>query len=1003
MRAGPSSGSLTDGVASVLSPAEELGLSGAALDSRVRRAVQHMPDGTLAHLARRLTADARVNDVVYERDGAKEAVRIMLRPLLVMPEQTAYLHHVCTTIVDALKRLLHLYFGDPDVRRLLALAPDEDAWVREAWDALRRGPNPIYGRLDAVCDFTGASWQQSLQFLEPNLSGVGGIHMGPLAETLVMRDIVPTILAHDPDLDIELPRDQRDLFLQVLLDHARAVGRSDSNICLVEPKYVAEGPNEQSALAAHCQMHGTTAVHADPRELRAAGDEVYYEDTRVDVAYRDYEVRELLDLEAQEGRRLDAMRTLFRQNRVVSSVGGEFDHKSGFDLLTDDELASRHFSVEERRVFRRHVLWTRLVGARVTTLPEGRGDLPEFVRRHREELLLKPNRAYGGTGIHIGALTTASDWDAALERALRAQGDPHGSWVVQSLANLPVHDFPVVDDGRVHNEPFYAVMGFTPTENGLSILCRVSQRQVVNVAQRGGLAPVLVGYKPRELRAPMRAAVPREQAERRLRERIRQLRDLDAVIGLLDWDEETYLPDGGRSRRGAQLATVESLRHDALVDDGLGDLIEEVAAHAGDDALTLAEIARLRRLRRLALALPHDLVGAFAEARSRSLAAWEQARKGDEFTVFAGPFAALLGLARERAQALQRTDDLYDGLLDEYEPGMTRARLDPLLRGIGTRLGPLVSALAERTARYAATVPPARYADGVQAGFCRALLADMGFDFARGRIDRSTHPFTVMAGEDDVRVTLRVSERNPLSAILATLHEGGHALYDQGFPAELHGTLLADAPSMGLHESQARLWENHVGRSLAFWSHYFPKLRNAFPEALAALDAARFHRAVNVVRPGPIRVEADEVTYGLHVLLRYELETALLSGALAVDELPAAWAELSAKWLGVTPGSMREGCLQDVHWSLGALGYFPSYVLGNLYAAQLVEAYAASGDLDAELGRGELVPLRDWLGRRVYGFCCRLEAERIVEQATGRGLDAEAFFRLLAARFAEIR
>jgi carboxypeptidase Taq len=827
--------------------------------------------------------------------------------------------------------------------------------------------------------------------------------MGPLAESLVVRDIVPTILEHDPDLDIEPPRDQRDLFLQVLLDHVRALGRAESNICLVEPKYVAEGPNEQSALAAYCQMrHGTTAVHADPRELRLAGGEVYYEDTRIDVAYRDYEVRELLELEAQEGRRLDAMRALFRQNRIVSSVGGEFDHKSSFDVLTDDELASRHFSVEERRLFHRHVLWTRLVTTRVTTLPEGQGDLPEFIRRHREELVLKPNRAYGGTGIQIGALASASGWEAALERALRAQDDPHGSWVVQSLANLPVHDFPVVEDGRVHSEPFYAVMGFTPTENGLSILCRVSQRQVVNVAQRGGLAPVLVGHKPRELRAPLRAAVPREQAERRLHERVRRLRDLDAVIGLLDWDEETYLPDGGRPRRGAQLATVESLRHDLLVDDALGDLIEEVAAHAGDDALKQAELARLRRLRRLALALPHDLVGAFAEARSRTLAAWEQARKSDGFGDFARPFAALLALARERAQALQRTDDLYDGLLDEYEPGMTRARLDPLLRAIGTRLAPLVGALAERTARYAATVPQACYPDTVQAAFCRSLLADMGFEFVRGRIDRSTHPFTIMAGEDDVRVTLRVSERNPLSAILATLHEGGHALYDQGFPVELHGTLLAEAPSMGLHESQARLWENHVGRSDTFWAHYFPKLRDAFPEPLAGLETARFYRAVNVVRPGPIRVEADEVTYGLHVLLRYELETALLSGELAVGELAAAWAERSVKWLGITPASMREGCLQDVHWALGAFGYFPSYVIGNLYAAQLVEAYAASGDLDGDLGRGELRPLRNWLARRVYAFGCREEAERIVERATGRGLDAEAFFRLLAARFEKI-
>jgi hypothetical protein len=424
--------------------------------------------------------------------------------------------------------------------------------------------------------------------------------------------VVPTILAHDPGLTIEAPRDQRDLFLQVLLDHARAVGRQGRVICLVEPKYIAEGPDEQSALAAFLTArHGVTVVHADPAELRLEGDEVYYGDTCIDIAYRDYELRDLLELEQETGTPLDAIRALFRQNRIVSSAGGDFDHKSCFELLTDDRLAARHFTSQERLLFRRHVLWTRLLSDRTTSLPRGSGNLPAYVREFREELVLKPNRGYGGTDVHMGSLTAPADWDALVDAALASAGDPDQQWVVQAVANLPVHEFPVVDGSdRVHYEPYYAVLGFTPTDHGLAMLCRVSQKQVVNVAQRGGLAAVLVGYRPADLRAPVRQAVPAAQVRARLRERIRQLRDLEAVVGILDWDEETGLPPAARAQRGEQLATVETLRHELLVDDALGDLIEEAAALPDTDALGLAELAELRRERRTELAVPRDLVGA---------------------------------------------------------------------------------------------------------------------------------------------------------------------------------------------------------------------------------------------------------------------------------------------------------------------------------------------------------------------------------------------------------
>jgi carboxypeptidase Taq len=545
-------------------------------------------------------------------------------------------------------------------------------------------------------------------------------------------------------------------------------------------------------------------------------------------------------------------------------------------------------------------------------------------------------------------------------------------------------------------------MGFAPTDHGLGIVCRVSQKQVVNVAQHGGLAPVLVGYKPEDLRTSVRAPVQADQAIDELRAVVRKLRDLDAVIQVLEWDEETYRPSGAEQCRASQLAVLESLRHELLAGDRLGDLINSVAARTSLSTLQSAALKRLVRLRRIAIALPEDLVAAYAETRSHCLGAWERARADDDFRGFAQAFGPLLKLIRERAEALKLGDDLYDALLDAHEPGMRRARLDPLLRATGERLRAQVPKWAEQTCRYARAKFRGTFPEDAQREFCIGLLKDMGFDFARGRVDRSTHPFTMMAGEDDVRLTLRSSPEEPLRAFFATLHEGGHALYDQGLPVALRGTMLADAPSLGLHESQARLWENHVGRSSAFWAHYFPELARRFPQALAGLDARAFQRAMNVVAPTLNRVGADEATYNLHVLARYDLEIALLDGELDVADLPGAWGERYEHYLGITPTSAREGCLQDVHWALGDFGYFPTYTIGNLYAAQLIEAYGRSADLEAQLARGDLGSLRGWLAENVYAHGAGLDAEDLIEKATGERLGAEPFFRRLEARIAEL-
>jgi carboxypeptidase Taq len=988
---------------SVLSPAEALGLSGATLEGRVRRAAHHVSDATFARLADRLQADAWASRMIYDHDGVEEAVRIMLRPLLVMPEQLSYVHHVCLQLIEALKRLPGLYLEDERIRQIVAITPDEQQWLHDTWTPAHQQFNSIYGRLDAVCDFTGAAWQDSLHFMEPNLSGVGGIHFAPVAEELVLRDVVPTLLAHNPELVVNLPRDQRDLFVQVLIDHARSIGRDTCQLCFVEAKYVHDGPNEQSVLSQYLsRKHDLTIAHADPRELRVVGEEVYCGDVRIDVAYRDFEVRELIAREKETGERLEAMRLLFRQNRIVSSMVGDFDHKSGFEVLTDPVIANKYFGADDRRLFRRHVLWTRLLGPRKTTLPDGReADLLAYARRNREILVLKPNRSYGGSGVVLGLATDQAEWEHLLDDAAVFYEDPERSSVLQMATRLPVHEFPVVNgDGRVFGEPFYAVMGFAATENGIGTMCRVSQKQVVNVAQRGGLAALLEANAPPELTIPTRSMNRAASAELELRTQIHELRHLDHTIALLGWDEETMLPASGREERGYQLATLEGLRHALLVSDNLGDLVEGVANQPGDSPRWTREIQLLRRLRRHALALPQDLVRHLASARSHALGCWEEARVRNDFGIFAQPFDQLLGLLRDKAAALAVGGDPYDALLDEYEEGLTRARLDPVLEDVRKRLVPLVKEASEATAPYAALLKGRIFAQSGQWELCRQLLVAMGFQFERGRLDRSTHPFTLYAGANDVRLTIRVDENDLSSAVLATLHEGGHALYDQGFDPADRATLLGEAPSMGLHECQSRLWENHVGRSPSFWRYVFPRLRELFPDAVKGLDGNTVSRAVNVVRPGVNRVSADEMSYHLHIILRYELELALISGSLQVRDLPAAWNARSTALIGAMPASDREGVLQDVHWALGSFGYFPTYTLGSLYAAQLAEAYSREHPLEDEIEGGDFSVLLAWLRTHVHQLGSRLRAEDIVRNATGTALNSDAFFRHLESKIA---
>jgi hypothetical protein len=377
---------------------------------------------------------------------------------------------------------------------VLELPEEEEAWLKAYWQPHVRDLNLMFGRHDAVIDFGSAAWKASLQFLEPNLSGVGGLHLIPTAEHILSDLVLPILASADPELQLEISTDIRALLMQELVDHLEALGRPGNTICFVEPKYDGSGPDEQGELARHFQERfGLTVCHADPAELTLQGDEVLYQGRPIDIAYRDYSVIDLIEV-AEEGVDVRPMRALFAQNRMVSSIAAELDQKAALEVLGDPELSARHFPAHVRRVFARHIPWTRVVSDRRCSLPDGTvGGLLEYATREREHLVIKPNRAYGGTGVLLGTMATAGEWDTALAAAI--SDDDEEGWVLQAAVDLPVLEFPVLDaGGAVKAEPFYTVMGFAPSRYGLASLGRASQKRVVNVAQRGGMFGLVVGH-----------------------------------------------------------------------------------------------------------------------------------------------------------------------------------------------------------------------------------------------------------------------------------------------------------------------------------------------------------------------------------------------------------------------------------------------------------------------------------------------------------------------------
>lgn len=488
----------------------------------------------------------------------------------------------------------------------------------------------------------------------------------------------------------------------------------------------------------------------------------------------------------------------------------------------------------------------------------------------------------------------------------------------------------------------------------------------------------------------------------KLRTRLGRVEDLDAAANLLDWDQETYMPDGAAEARAQQTATLRRLEHDLFTADETGALLEAAAKDVEEYAPSSFEASLVRVTRRdydRKRRLPTQLVAAMAEAASAAKQAWKKARAEDDFAVFAPHLERIIDLSRQKADALGYDDTPYDALLDEYEPGTTTAIVVRLFADLRADLVPIAEAIAERAPADDRCLH-GRFDPEAQWRFGEDVIRAFGYDFAHGRQDRSAHPFTTSFSVRDVRITTRVDENFFNTAFFATLHEAGHGLYEQGIAPDFARTPLAEGTSLGMHESQSRLWENLVGRSRPFWQHYFPVLQERFPESFGNASLDTFYRAINKVEPSLIRVEADEVTYNLHVMLRFELERALLEGDLAVADLPERWNAAMDEYLGVHPESDADGVLQDVHWALGAIGYFPTYALGTLMSVQLFnQAAAALGDLEARIASGQFDALLEWLRTNIHRHGRTLEAETLLKRVTGQPLQAEPWLRYVREKF----
>ena len=492
----------------------------------------------------------------------------------------------------------------------------------------------------------------------------------------------------------------------------------------------------------------------------------------------------------------------------------------------------------------------------------------------------------------------------------------------------------------------------------------------------------------------------------KLKSLLTEIYDLERAEAVLSWDQLVMMPSGGAEARGRQMALLKKLAHEKQTAPELGRLLEDlqpVADNLNSDSDDACLIKVAMRDYQKAIKVPASFMGEFAAHTAATYEAWVKAREAKNFGVVASLFGKSLEFSQQLAQFQDGYQHLADPLIDQLDEGFTVAMIRPLFAELRNRLKPLLIRIIAAQ-QVDDSCLKQNFSEAGQLQFGKEVITKYGFDFNRGRDDLSVHPFTTSFSIGDVRITTRIQLNNLNDALFSTLHEAGHALYEQSFASDLEGTLLANGASMGMHESQSRLWENLVGRSRGFWEHFYPRLQEIFPEQLAKVSLETFYRAINKVEPSLIRTEADEVTYNLHVMIRFELELQLLEGTLAVKDLPEAWNEAYHNYLGVVPEDHQQGVLQDIHWYGGTIGgNFQCYTLGNILSAQIFEAALATHPkIKTEITQGEFGTLRNWLTKEIYRHGRKFSASELVQRITGKSLTIEPYFKYLEDKYQEI-
>ncbi|MCL9815724.1 carboxypeptidase M32 [Natronocalculus amylovorans] len=479
---------------------------------------------------------------------------------------------------------------------------------------------------------------------------------------------------------------------------------------------------------------------------------------------------------------------------------------------------------------------------------------------------------------------------------------------------------------------------------------------------------------------------------------IQQISAVQSASGVLSWDQQVMMPSGGTPARSKQLSTLSSLSHELLVDGDVGSLLDELEATELSDEQA-AVVREVRRQYDRANRVPTELVSKISETTSEALNAWESAKANDDFEQFAPHLETLVELKREYAAYIDPDADPYAVLFADYEPWLPLSQAESILEELRETLVPLIEEIRNSDADVTTNAFSGTYPESVQEDLSRDVLSILNYDWDRGRLDVSSHPFT-SGNQFDCRVTTRFDEADPLGALTATIHEFGHAWYNLGLPQDHFGTPLGESRNLSVHESQSRLWENHVGRSQPFWEHILPTVKEHFDGTDDLTAAAAYESANQVYEDNFIRVESDELTYHMHIIIRFEIEQELISGDLDVDDVPERWNDLYEEYLGIRPETDTVGCLQDIHWSHGSFGYFPTYSLGSVMAAQLFAAAEDElGNLDEQFRAGEFDALTLWLRENIHQHGQLYKTNELVVEATGEDFTAEYFLDYVTEKY----